>query len=136
MLKDSYVITRLTTSACALGLMLALSACSGGGGGGSGGNDQGTGGSTSTGTQGSGSGPTCYFASEYICTQNMLTSDMCTQGGAQAGTTCPSDGLIGCCGVTAGGFTGRNCYYMGGSVDEAAGKLNCSAQGGTWSTTP
>jgi hypothetical protein len=135
MLKDRSVITRLMAGACALGLLLALSACSGGGNsGGGGGNEGGTGGA-STGT-GGGSGPTCYIAGSYICTENQLTADQCMMAGAQPGTVCPSDGLIGCCGLSAGGFTGRNCYYMGGSVDATAGKANCSAQGGTWSTSP
>lgn len=153
MLNDSHLLTRFAVCACALGLSLFAAACGGdiSGGGGSGGGSDATTGSTtaastttaagtttsaaSTGT-GVSAGDTCYQPKYFICTAMGLTADQCTQEGGTFGATCPSDSLLGCCFVQAGGFVGRNCYYQGGAVDALAGKKNCQAQNGTWSTTP
>ena len=81
-------------------------------------------------------------AASYVCTQYGLTNanlkptyDMaCVSSGGTVVTKCPTAGLIGCCTVAMG--MAENCYYTGGSVDEAAAQMMCSQQQGMWSTTP
>jgi hypothetical protein len=61
----------------------------------------------------------------------------CMAGGGSIVAVCPSEGLVGCCTSSYGGFPG---YPDGNTVACSYGegsqyKLQCLAQGGTWSTT-
>jgi hypothetical protein len=148
MMNELRTLRRLVGGGAALGLLVSLLAC-GGGGGSSGAGGGETTAATTSGTStsassssatagaggGSAEGTTCYLPSSFICTADLIPPDKCTEGGGTPGPTCPSANLIGCCKVTAGGFTGRNCYYTG-EGPEGALKKNCDVQGGTWSTTP
>jgi hypothetical protein len=99
-------------------------------------------------TQGSGSSSSggtgtvdvaCYTASSFECVvaaEPAVAASAaqmgCTQAGGVASDTCPTSGLLGCCGIASS----KICYYQGGSVDAATAQMQCMQGGGTWSTTP
>jgi len=85
----------------------------------------------------------CTIASENICTQIVAPEDevsaenmTCTTiESGTPGTGCSTSGLVGCCHQTSTGEAAEvECYYNASTA--MTGQMTCTAQHGTWSTTP
>jgi hypothetical protein len=71
----------------------------------------------------------CYAYSNLSSDQTSTVKQGCSSQGGSIVSTCPKDGLVGCCSVTVNGISGEACYYFGtSSLDQMA----CAAGGGTW----
>jgi hypothetical protein len=71
----------------------------------------------------------CYAYSNLTAESASSARTMCSNQGGKAVSSCPTDGLVGCCALTQSGVSYQSCYYFGtASADEMA----CSAANGKW----
>jgi hypothetical protein len=97
--------------------------------------------SSSGGGGGGGSGLYCSVPSSMVCYgyKNLPSEDTqsetsaCTAESGTIVSSCPSDGLVGCCSYTEATIDTEECYYMAGSASEDMS--SCSALSGTFTTT-
>lgn len=86
-----------------------------------------------------GNGTVCVQYHDVSGTQETAVKSACTDDTSakgSVGTDCATANLLGCCTMSAGGFTTATCQYADSGQTASGAQSGCTAASGTWSTTP